>query len=204
MLKAERVWFRHARNGPWVLRDVSLAIAPGEIVGLSAPSGRGKTTLGRILAGYLQPAAGQVLLDGAPLPHSGYCPVQLIFQHPELAINPRWRMKRVLEEAFAPPAELLRELGIEAGWLSRWPRELSGGELQRFAVARALGPGTRYLIADEMTTMLDASTQAQIWGVVLDHVRRRNLGLLVISHEAALLSRLCSSVIAPDLTAQDG
>ncbi|MCS7060223.1 MAG: ATP-binding cassette domain-containing protein [Anaerolineae bacterium] len=196
MLKAEQISFRYTHNGPWILRDVSLAIEAGEVVGLSAPSGRGKTTLGKILAGYLPPLTGRVSLNGAPLPKSGYCPVQLIFQHPELAINPRWRMKRVLEEAFVPSAELLRDLGIEAGWLNRWPHELSGGELQRFAVARALGPATRYVIADEMTTMLDANTQAHIWQVVLDHVRRRKLGLLVVSHDAALLGRLCTQIIS--------
>lgn len=195
MLKAERLSFRYSRQGAWIFRDVSLTLEAGEIVGLSAPSGRGKTTLGKALAGYLPPVEGRVLLDGAPLPKSGYCPVQLIFQHPELSINPRWRMKQVLEEAFSPPKELLSALGIEPGWLTRWPHELSGGELQRFAVARALGPDTRYLVADEMTTMLDANTQAQIWQVVCDAARRRNLGVLAVSHEMPLLKRVCRRVI---------
>jgi ABC-type dipeptide/oligopeptide/nickel transport system ATPase subunit len=72
---------------------------------------------------------------------------------------------------------------------------LSGGELQRVAVARALGRATRYLIADEMTAMLDANTQAQIWQVILQQVRQRDLGLLVISHDTPLVTRLCTRVI---------
>jgi ABC-type dipeptide/oligopeptide/nickel transport system ATPase subunit len=195
MLKAEKLSFRYSRQGAWVFRDVSLELRPGEIVGLRGPSGRGKTTLGKVLAGYLPPAEGQVLLDGKSPPKDGYSPVQLIFQHPELAINPRWRMNQVLEEGFSPPKELLCALGIEPGWLTRWPHELSGGELQRFAVARALGPGTRYLIADEMTTMLDANTQAQIWQVILAEAHQRNLGVLAVSHEAPLLERVCGRVI---------
>ncbi len=75
------------------------------------------------------------------------------------------------------------------------PPELSGGELQRFAVARALDPGTRYLIADEITTMLDANTQAQLWQVIIRHTKERSLGVLVISHDVSLLKRVCGRVI---------
>lgn len=80
-------------------------------------------------------------------------------------------------------------------WLGRFPNEISGGELQRFCVARALTPATRYVIADEMTTMLDALTQAHIWGVVVDWVRERGAGLLVVTHEAALANRLCDRMV---------
>ena len=80
-------------------------------------------------------------------------------------------------------------------WYSRWPNELSGGELQRFCVARVLGPKTEFIIADEMSTMLDAITQAQIWNVLLDQVKRRNLGLLVISHNMALADKLCTRIV---------
>lgn len=195
MLEASDVAFRYGRSLPWVLQDVSLAVAPGEIVGLAGPSGRGKTTLARILGGYLAPTVGQVALDGAPLPEHGYCPVQLIFQHPELAVNPRWRIEQVLEEAERPDVGLLADLGVDLAWMRRWPHELSGGELQRVAVARAFGRATRYLIADEMTAMLDAITQAQLWQAVVTHGRRRNLGIVVISHNGPLLDRLCTRVV---------
>lgn len=194
MLIGERLAFRYGRQA-WVLQDVNVAIAPGEVVGLSAPSGFGKTTLGKLLAGYLTPTSGRVLVDDRPLPLQGYCPVQLIFQNPELAVNPRWRIRKILAEKQPPDRFLLDAIGIYPGWLDRYPHELSGGELQRIAVARVLNSATRYLICDEMTAMLDANTQALIWRMVLDYARSQNLGLLVISHEAALIKRLCDRSI---------
>jgi peptide/nickel transport system ATP-binding protein len=196
MLKANGLWFRYGRRLPWVIENQSLAIAPGERVGLIAPSGRGKTTLAKLLAGYLQPHQGQISLDSQPLPSQGYCPVQLMFQHPELAINPRWRIGQTLGEAAPPNPDILHSLGIQPGWLQRYPHELSGGELQRIAIARILNPNTRYLIADEMTAMLDANTQALIWQAVLDFTQRQQIGLMVISHSAPLLKRLCGRLIA--------
>ena len=163
-----------AFDGRPVLDDVSLAVASGERVQLAAPSGTGKTTLCRVLAGYLAPRTGEVLVDGSPLPRRGPCPVQLIGQHPELTLDPRMRMAASLAECGASEEELgrLRELlGIRDAWLSRYPHELSGGEMQRFCIARALGAHPSYLIADEVSTMLDAVTQAQIW-----QARRRGRG----------------------------
>ncbi|WHZ03111.1 ATP-binding cassette domain-containing protein [Neobacillus sp. YX16] len=194
LLEAVNVGFGYQKNS-WTFRHIDLSVARGEIVGLVGPSGSGKTTLGRILAGYEKPLEGAVKLNGSPLTSTGYHPVQLVFQHPEKAVNPKWRMKDILHEGWNPDDKLLERLGIEQDWLRRWPNELSGGELQRFCVARALGPQTQFLIADEMTTMLDSITQAQIWQVVLDMAKERNMGILVISHEAPLLNRLCSRII---------
>ncbi|MFP7298493.1 ABC transporter ATP-binding protein [Neobacillus niacini] len=194
LLEAINVGFGYQKNS-WTFRHINLSIKRGEIVGLVGPSGIGKTTLGRILAGYERPLEGAVKLNGFHLPRNGYHPVQLVFQHPEKAVNPKWRMKDILREGWNPDVELLERLGIEEEWLNRWPNELSGGELQRFCVARALGPETKFLIADEMTTMLDSITQAQIWQVVLDMAKVRNMGILVISHEPRLLDRLCSRII---------
>ena len=195
MLKAERISFRYSSQRPWILQDFDLTLSSTERLGLYGPSGCGKTTLGRILAGYLQPLSGRVTLDGNPLPQKGFCPVQMIFQHPELAINPRWPIGKVLREAYMPSPELLQALSLDPQWFDRFPHELSNGELQRVAVARALAPQTRYLIADEMTTMLDANTQAQIWQVLLQVVTHRQLGMLVISHDRPLLERVCTRII---------
>lgn len=189
-LDAKNIGFRYG-NGPWLFRGVDLTIEPGEIVGLTAPSGRGKTTFCRILAGFEKPIEGNITVNGLPVSKKEFYPVQLVFQHPEKAVNPRWKMEKILNEGWKPDQELLDLLGIEQEWLTRWPNELSGGELQRFCVARALGPNTRFLIADEMTTMLDAITQAQIWHAVLEIAKKRGMGIIIVSHEAKLIQRLC-------------
>lgn len=194
-LEAKAVSFRYGRNQPWVLENVSLRLEPGERMALFAPSGRGKTTLARLLAGYLTPTAGEILLDGAPLPKTGVCPVQLICQHPEQAINPRWRLARVLEESGALDDAVLDAFGIERAWLTRYPRELSGGELQRFCVARALMSGAQYLICDEISTMLDVITQAQIWNVVLEEAQNRQMAILAVTHNRHLAERIAERTV---------
>ena len=194
MLEVKNISFRYG-SGPWVLKDVSLTVNDGERIAILGPSGYGKSTLAKVMAGYERPAAGEVLWDGKPLPLQGYCPVQLIYQHPERALNPRWKMEQSLNEAGPLDPDVLRQMGIKPIWYERWPIELSGGELQRFCVARVLGPKTEFIIADEMSTMLDAITQAQIWNVLLDQVKRRNLGLLVISHNMALADKLCTRIM---------
>jgi peptide/nickel transport system ATP-binding protein/Fe3+-transporting ATPase len=195
MLSSEQLSFRYSSKHPWTVRDFDLTIQPGEVVGLMGPSGFGKTTIAKLLSGYLSPIQGAVRVDNRPLPLQGYVPVQLIFQNPELAVNPRWKVRAILKEGLFPPPDLLQSLGIHQSWLDRYPHELSGGELQRIAVARVLNRATRYLVADEMTAMLDANTQALIWQTVLDYTHTYNVGLLVISHEFALLKRLCGRIV---------
>ena len=90
---------------------------------------------------------------------------------------------------------MLDAMGIKPEWLGRWPNELSGGELQRFCVVRALSPETRLLIADEMSTMLDVITQAQIWHLVLKVVEERKMGLIAITHNQPLAEKIASRII---------
>lgn len=193
-LEARDIGFRYG-DGPWLFQGVNLTLKPGEVVGIKGPSGQGKTTFCRILAGFETPIEGEVLLNGASLPLNGYHPVQMVLQHPEKAINPKWKMHKILNEGYQPDKALLELLGIEQEWLTRLPNELSGGELQRFCVARALGPDTRFLIADEMTTMLDAITQAQIWQALIEIAKKREMGIIVVTHETRLMQRLCQRVL---------
>lgn len=168
----------------------------GECIAVSAPSGYGKTTLAMLLSGYLKPEEGSILLDGKKFPKKGYCPVQLIFQHPEKAINPRRKLRHVLEEGGELQEELLAALGIEKAWLDRFPQELSGGELQRFCVARALLSGADYLICDEISTMLDVITQAQIWNVIRKEADMRNMGIIAVTHNKFLAERIADRMIS--------
>lgn len=219
MLEAEDIVFSYKNKEKPVLDHVSLSVEPGERVGVLGPSGYGKTTLMKILAGYLKPDAGRVLLDGKPLFEKGgfpgrifggsqgcsesycrgcsscYCPVQMVWQHPERAVNPRLTLGETLKEADRIERKLEIGLGIEEDWKTRYPRELSGGELQRFCIARALGQRTRYLIADEISTMLDMITQGQIWNFLIEETSKRNIGMLVVSHSRELLDYICTRQI---------
>lgn len=194
-LEAKNIYFKYNSKQNWILENKSIRVERGERVALLGPSGYGKTTFALLLSGYLEPCKGQILLDGAPLEKKGMCPVQLIYQHPEKAVNPRWRMRRVLNECGEIRMDLLEGLGIERAWLERFPSELSGGEIQRFCVARALMSGVKYLLCDEISTMLDAITQAQIWGVVLSEAEKRNMGIIAVTHNIKLAARVADRII---------
>lgn len=194
-LEAKDLGFRY-NSGPWIFRNFSLYLNSGQVLGLYGPSGSGKSTLARVLAGYERPLEGDVKLDGEKLPKNVYNPVQLILQHPEKAINPRWQLGKTITEGWVPDPEIIEKFGISKQWFNRWPNELSAGELQRFCVIRALSPKTRFLIADEMTTMLDAITQAQIWKAVMGMAKKRNLGLIIVSHDKNLLDHFCRRIIS--------
>lgn len=202
LLEANHISFRYKEGSREILKDMSFSLESQECVGLVAPSGFGKTTLCKIIAGYIQPNQGEVLLDGRPLSKfKGYSPIQMIWQHPEYSINPRLRMREVIREGNQVNTDTLEALGIEEDWLNRFPAELSGGELQRFCIARALGNGTKFLVADEISTMLDLITQSQIWNFLLEETKRRNIGLLAVSHSAPLLEYICTRKV--DLTGND-
>ena len=182
-LKAEHISYKYPGGSREVLSDVSLELGSIDRLGIAAPSGFGKTTLCQILAGCRTPMTGRV------------CVVQMIWQHPEQAVNPRVRMQAVLQEGDSISERVIEGLGIERDWCNRYPGELSGGELQRFCIARALGERTRFLIADEISTMLDPITQSQIWNFLLAEVKERKIGLLVVSHDEKLMEQVCDRIM---------
>lgn len=243
-LEARDISFSYVPGRP-ILHDVNLVVDPGERVALTAPSGRGKTTLCRVLSGYLRPDAGTVLVDGVELSRAqGACdgvpaapgsrgsrlrgprPVQLIWQHPEQAFDPLLRLGRSLAEGVPPRAAarasgssgagslgaarsatahsaaarleavrntgLLERFGIREAWLDRFPHELSGGELMRFCIVRAFIAEPRYLVCDEMTAMLDAVTQAELWREVIAIASERSMGVVLVSHSPALVDRVAT------------
>lgn len=194
-LEARNISFRYQKGAPYILRSCSISIEQGHCTAITAPSGYGKSTLVHLLAGYETPEKGEVLLGGSPLPKRGFCPVQLIPQHPEKAINPHWTMAKVLAESGEPDGETMEALGIRQEWLRRYPHQLSGGELQRFCIARALAGDTKFLLADEMSAMLDVITQAQIWHYLMEAGRKRNIGIIMLTHNMALAKRVSERII---------
>ncbi|MBE6505021.1 MAG: ATP-binding cassette domain-containing protein [Methanobrevibacter millerae] len=194
-LEAKNISFKYPSAKNYLLKDINLELDNKKIIGLIGDSGSGKSTLCKILSGYVTKYEGDVIFDGKPLPQKGFKPIQLIYQHPEKVMNPKWKMKQVLEESWDVPDDILSEFGIQKSWLTRFPQELSGGELQRFSVVRSLNPNTNFLIADEMTTMLDAITQVQIIDSVLKIVKKRNMGFLLVSHDMDLVDTICDDRI---------
>ena len=190
MLRAERVTHRFDRSATPVLDSVSIAISPGERVGIFGPSGSGKSTLARLLAGHLALQEGAIEVNGKTPPMTGFHPAQLLHQSPETAVNPRWRVGHIVSEAWVPDHETRRAFGVHEAWYERYPHELSGGELQRVAILRSLAPATRYIVGDEISASLDAITQVEIWQALIKFSEERKIGLLVISHDRALLAQV--------------
>ena len=196
ILEVKNLSYQYTEKDRVILDDFSFSMTNKERLGLVAPSGVVKTTLCKLIGGYLKPDQGEILLDGKPITeYRGYCPIQMIWQQPEMAVNPRLKMKEALAEGDEVEERVIRGLGIEEDWLNRFPAELSGGEMQRFSIARSLGKRTRFLIADEISTMLDLITQSQIWNFVLKEVKDREIGLIAVSHSQPLLDKICTSQI---------
>lgn len=212
MLIARGLSYRYSSRGPWVLREHDLQLAPGQVLGLRGPSGCGKSTLAAVVSGLRTPVSGTVEVDGAPLgATTGTRPVQLVLQHPERAMNPRWRILDVLAEALTGSRTQARDEAaalvesewdahhglVSPAWLDRFPHEISGGELQRVNLARALfaEPAPSYLVADEISSSLDAITQTVLWHRLDHEVHERGLGVLAVSHDGPLLAQVADAVI---------
>ncbi|EMD1717736.1 ATP-binding cassette domain-containing protein [Providencia stuartii] len=192
MLEVKNVYITQGGNTLW--SDLSFCLDNNERLGLSAPSGFGKTTLGRVLAQWQVPSNGLILFEGKALPATGYCPIQLVPQHPEKSFNPYRTVGSSVNDAWEPSAEYLERLSIKAEWLERRPSELSGGELARIALLRALDPRTKILIADEITAQLDAHLQKDIWQFLIELSQDRPLAMIIFSHNKMLLEKVCTSV----------
>lgn len=194
-LTGKNISFKYSSQKDFIFHNLNISIDNSKITGLIGDSGSGKSSLCKILSSYIHNYEGEVTLDNKELPKSGFNPVQLIFQHPEKTMNPKWKMGDVLKESWDVDESLLEDFAIQKSWLNRWPNELSGGELQRFSLLRALNPKTKFLIADEMSTMLDAVTQVQIFDSVIDIVKERNMGLMIVSHDHDLIDTICDNVL---------
>ena len=193
-LNANNISFAYKKNKP-ILKDINISIPDNKVIGLMGDSGTGKSTLCKIISGYINNYSGSVTLNDEPIKTKDFFPVQLIFQHPEKTMNPKWKMSKVLEESWNPPQELKDTFGLKDAWMRRWPSEVSGGELLRFSILRALNPKTKFIIADEISTMLDAVTQVQIWDSLLDYCKKNQIGILAVSHDNDLLEVICDDII---------
>ncbi|MFF3287029.1 ABC transporter ATP-binding protein [Streptomyces sp. NPDC003023] len=197
-----------------VVRGARLTIAPGESVGLLGPSGCGKSTLAKVAALLHRPDEGRVVMDGEPVngwrhgaPRSLRTAVGVVFQQPRLSADPRLTLRELIAEplraaghrradAWARAEEPARAVGLTGELLGRRPHEVSDGQLQRACLARALVLRPRWLVCDEMTAMLDASTTAALVGVVEAYRREHGAGLLAVGHDRVLLDRWCDRTVS--------
>lgn len=189
---------------------VDLEIGRGETIGLVGESGSGKTTLGRMLLLLLAPTRGQIFLEGVELTKLGKKELrrirknlQLIPQHPEVSLDPRWKIYDSIaelmrihhavknrEEEREKVFELLEIVSLKKEHLDRYPHELSGGELQRVVIARVLSLNPKFIVADEPTSMLDVSVQAQILNLLMDLQKRFGVSYLFITHDLEVARRV--------------
>ncbi|MGH3568979.1 MAG: ABC transporter ATP-binding protein [Pseudonocardia sp.] len=209
-LRTEGLVAGYDRDRP-VIVDLDMNVGAGETLGLSGPSGCGKSTLARVLALLHPPFAGTVRLDGTPVtgfrhraPRELRTRIGVVFQQPRLSVDPRMTLRRAMAEPLratrAPGVdERVRELaeltGLTDELLGRRAHEVSDGQLQRACVARALALNPGYLVCDEMTTMLDASSTAALVGVVRNYQEQTGAAVLAISHDSGLLARWAHRVL---------
>ncbi|WP_272951981.1 ABC transporter ATP-binding protein [Sinorhizobium meliloti] len=198
------------RTSPAVVREINLNLAAGEVVALVGESGSGKSTIARAISGRLPPRAGIIRLDGTALAPSlkdrsveELRQIQYIFQNPDASLNPRRRIRSILErplEHFGIDADenrletVLENVGLHAGYLDRFPEQLSGGERQRIAIARALLVNPKLLICDEILSALDVSVQARIVELLRSLKETQAVAMLFISHDLAVVQQLADRV----------
>ena len=211
------VIFRRGRRTFQALHKVSVTLSAGERVGLVGGSGSGKTTTLRTLLGLVRPVAGEVRFEGRRIDGLSdkdladvRSRVSLVSQDPNASLNPRMKLREIVAEPLRSPwlkaregkesvvAETIKGGGLDVAMLDRFPHELSGGQRQRVAIARALVSSPDLLIADEPVSALDVSVRAQVLNLLVEAVRERNLAMLFVSHDLAVVRHLCERVVVAD------
>jgi peptide/nickel transport system ATP-binding protein len=217
LLEVRDVEVEYTRPGRPPLRAVagaSLSLDAGQVVGLVGETGCGKSTLARVAVGLVKPSAGSVWFEGRQVRPIGRRPrsrndarLQMVFQNPFSSLNPRRRVGAQIADPMAilglvpaanrgaRVAELLERVGLPAGAASRYPHQYSGGQRQRIAIARALAANPSAIVLDEPLSSLDASAQAQVANLLKRLARELNVGLLLISHDLAIV-RHTADVVA--------
>ncbi|CAB1055585.1 Oligopeptide ABC transporter, ATP-binding protein OppF (TC 3.A.1.5.1) [Olavius sp. associated proteobacterium Delta 1] len=196
------------------LNDVSLSIMPQETIGIVGESGCGKSTLARVVLGLYPPNSGEIyyqnnridnLSPQKMLPYRSK--MQMIFQDPYASLNPRMTVRRTLEEPVTfhnksitsqevkdQVAEVMKQVGVEPSWTTRYPHEFSGGQRQRISIARALMVDPEFIVADEPVSALDVSIQAQILNLLMEAQAERGLTYMFITHDLSVVEHISSRV----------
>ena len=189
-----------------VLRGVSFDIEQGECLGIVGESGSGKSTLGKIILGIETPDAGRIVPGEAMRQRPRHEAISVVFQDYSSSVNPRFTVQQIIAEPLFRTAlndqeralrirQLLDEVGLSETMLTRYPHQLSGGQLQRVCIARAIAPNPLFILFDEAVSSLDVSVQVKILDLLLDIKRRRNLSYLFITHDITVAAYVCDRLM---------
>jgi len=217
LVEVDGLHFRYASGSrsnaaSWTLADVTLSLPASGTFGVVGESGSGKSTLIRLMCGLLTPNTGRILFQGRDLaswlkddPRGFRARNQIVFQNPRRSLDPRMTVGhsmsqpvRALERRIPSTAELergLERVGLSASLIGRYPHQLSGGQLQRVAVARALSVKPAVLYADEPTSALDVSVQAQVLNLLMDLRDELGLALVMVTHNLSVVGRLTERIV---------
>lgn len=198
---ADKTWFT-------VVDGASISLQKGKTLGLLGQSGSGKSTLGQMMVGLLKPDSGELFFHGErlsyPIRGQARRRIQILFQHPEVSFNPQLTLRQSLVEPFklmGKPFDdgailsVIEPFGLHAEHLARYPGELSGGELQRAALARVTVLEPEMILLDEPTSMLDVITQAQMIDFLRRYQQQHQTAYLFITHSTALAEQFCDEIV---------
>lgn len=199
-----------------VVKNVSLSLKKRECLGIIGESGSGKSTLGKTLIGLLKPDNGKIYLDGIDMYNTTrekrkkiQQMISIVFQDYTSSTNPRFLVKDIIEESLrtlekklgkriekeSKIKELLETVGLDESYMGRYPHELSGGQLQRVCIARAIATEPQFILLDEAISSLDASTQTQVMDLLKDLQNRYNLSYIFITHDLPSVTYMCDRVL---------
>ena len=194
-----------------VLKGVSFDVPRGDVLGIVGGSGSGKSTLGRAMVRLLEPAHGAIEFEGSDITHMGETALrplrrhfQMVFQDPMSSLNPRLTVGQIIagplrlhgfDHVKERVLQALDNVGLPRAFTARYPHELSGGQRQRVGIARAIAQEPDFILADEIVSGLDVSSQAQVLNLLEGLVEELGLTLAFISHDLSVVRRLCSHII---------
>jgi len=209
----KKVFHQHGKRDVTAVENMSFSLRAGEILGIVGESGSGKSTVAKLITRLEAVTEGQIILDGQDITHrkgralkSIYDKIQMVFQNPVGSFDPRKTLGYGIgeslknrgvpkEEIRKKTANLLEQCGLEASYMDRYPHQVSGGQCQRAAIARALAVDPEILICDEATSALDVTVQKQILELLIELKEKENLSFLLICHDLALVQALCDKVL---------